>query len=126
MASSSPNDAAASAPVSSDSSDEEPFSEASWNILLAIMDTVIPSIRKASSASEVSEKSALSNIAYDGVVGQIKSTATAELDNQLLEIYLAESPSTIPRFRELLRITCMTLLPQESKNKLAFFLGALK
>lgn len=103
----------------------EPFTEANWTTLMAIMDTVIPSIRRESAPTKDLNQHALADADYDAAVQRIKSTVVDIPDGDLLDIYLDEKPSNIPRFQELLRLTFMKYVREDGKKSLAFVLSAL-
>jgi hypothetical protein len=104
----------------------DPFTKANWDLLMAIMDTVIPSIQRESASSKELNRRALPDLEYNAAVDRIKKAATNAPSSDLLDIYLNENPSSIPRFRELLRMLFMHLVPAEGRKKMAFILGALK
>jgi hypothetical protein len=105
---------------------EQPFTEANWTTLMAVMDTVIPSIRRESASNHELSRYVLPDPKYNTAVAEIKSTVANISDDNLLDIYLDEKPSSIPRFQELLRMTFLKFVHDDGRKKMAFILGALK
>jgi hypothetical protein len=105
---------------------ELPFTEANWTTLLAIMDTVIPSIRRETQATDKSTQLSISDVQYNTTVTYLKNTITNPPDSESLDEYLDEKPSDNPRFRELLQRTFMSYVKDDAKKGLGFILATLK
>ncbi len=104
----------------------EPFSELNWRTLMAIMNTVIPSIHRQTKSSDEFKQLLIPDAEYNKVVGSIKRTVAGVSDDQLLDVYFDENASSIPRFEELLRDTFNLYVREEGKKGMAFILSALK
>lgn len=104
---------------------DEPFTQLNWTTLMAIMDTVIPSIGRESLSKQELNKRALPDAEYNAAADDIRSTLIDVPDGDLLDTYLDEKPSSIPRFQELLRMTFMQFVRDDGRKKMAFILGAL-
>lgn len=102
------------------------FTEANWQMLMAIMDTVIPSIQKESVSAKGLNDRTVSDREYDGAIAQIKEEVVGVSDDQLLEVYFNEKASSIPQFQELLRETVSKHVREDAKKGLAFVMSALK
>lgn len=105
---------------------ELPFTEANWTTLLAIMDTVIPSIRRETQATNKVTQLTISDMEYNTAVSHLKDTVTSAPDSESLDEYLDERPSENPRFRELLQRTFVNNVKDDARNGLGFILAALK
>jgi hypothetical protein len=104
----------------------EPFTEANWTLLMALMDTVIPSIQRKSSSKRELNRRALPDADYNAAVDRIRGTIVNIPDGDLLDTYLDEKPSSIPRFQELLRMTFLQYVREDGRKAMAFILSALK
>lgn len=109
-----------------DPPNELPFTEANWRTLLAIMDTVIPSIRRETQATNNSAQLTISDIEYNTTVDHLKNTVTNAPDSESLDEYFNEKPSEIPRFQELLKRTFVYNVKNDARQGLGFILAALK
>lgn len=105
---------------------ELPFTEANWKTLLAIMDTVIPSIRRETQATDKSTQLAITDVQYNTTVNHLKDTVTNAPDSESLDEYLDERPTENKRFRELLQRTFVFNVRDDAKKGLGFILAALK
>lgn len=104
----------------------DPFTEEQWTILMAIMDTIIPSIRKESNTSNKIEQLTVSDVQYDTAVDHLKSTVVEPPTSEALDEYLDERPSANPRFQSLLKRYLGQYAPEDAKKGLSFVLSALK
>ncbi|KUJ12732.1 long chain fatty alcohol oxidase-like protein [Mollisia scopiformis] len=104
---------------------ELPFTEANWRTLLAIMDTIIPSIRRETQATDKSTQLTISDIEYNTTVDDLKKTVTNPPDSESLDEYFNERPSEIPRFQELLKRTFVFNVRDDARKGLGFILAAL-
>ena len=104
----------------------EPFTEDQWKILMAIMDTVIPSIGRETTAGDNVGQLTLSDAQYNTALDNIKNTVVNPPTNESLDQYLHESPSANPRFQSLLKRTLGQYAPEDARKGLAFVLSTLK
>jgi len=107
----------------------EAFTSDQWLILMSIMDTVIPSIRRESVADCGLSNLTISEGKYNATVVQLKNTAVAgpgSLDGKSLEKYLDERPSDISDFQGLLKRSLVHFAREDARKGLAFILSTLK
>ena len=102
------------------------FSEGQWAILMAIMDTVIPSLRRETRTSDEIKQLAVSDFQYNTIVGRFKKTAVDPPSTEALDEYLDERPSANPRFQSLLKRYLGHYAPVDAKKGLSFVLSTLK
>lgn len=94
---------------------------------MAIMDTVIPSIKRESvatsrSLSEEHIPDTILNTASD----HLKRTVTNAPTQVQLDEYLAEKPSDNPEFHELVKRTLIDYSREDSRKGFSFLLSAMK
>ena len=104
----------------------DPFTEDQWKILMAIMDTVIPSIRRETTTSNKVEQLTVSDVQYNAAVDHLKNTVVNPPTNESLDEYLDERPSANPRFQSLLKRYLGQYAPEDAKKGLSFVLSTLK
>ena len=75
------------------------FTELQWSTLMAIMDTVIPSIHRASLANDPASQLSVPDGEYSDAVTHMQTTISSPPSNEALEAYLNEKPSDIPAFQ---------------------------
>jgi hypothetical protein len=100
-----------------------------WETMLALADTVIPSIRGSPQVSSSTKHHA-------GITESQLESATASLTAtigrtiaqaaEVAQTYLEESPSSLPAFREGLQRLIADFIHQEGQNGLRFILDVLK
>jgi len=105
---------------------ELPFSHLQWTTLLAIMDTVIPSIRRDTSTNNEVTQLTISDVEYNKTVNHLQKVLVNSPDNKSLDEYLHEKPSSIPRFQALLQRTLSTFVRDDAKQSLSLVLTTLK
>ncbi|KAF8848869.1 putative long-chain-alcohol oxidase FAO2 [Acephala macrosclerotiorum] len=103
---------------------EGPYTEDNWRTLLAIMDTVIPSIRRETTATDKSTQLTISDIEYNKTVNYFKNNTNAP-DSKSLDEYFDERPSANPKFQELLKRTFVFNVREDARKGLGFILAAL-
>ena len=84
---------------------ELPFSALQWSTLLAIMDTVVPSIRRETTTNSDVKQLTISDVEYNQTVHLLQETLVNSPDSESLDEYLNEKPSENPRFQALLQRT---------------------
>ena len=109
-----------------DGPNEEPFTAAQWTTLMAIMDTVIPSIRRDTTTNRTISQLAIADVEYNAAAGHIRKTVVNAPDSESLDEYLNEKASDNPRFQAVLKRTLGHYTPEESRKGLAFVLSALE
>lgn len=105
------------------------FTSDQWLILMSIMDTVIPSIQRASVASNGLSNLTIPDENYNATVAQLRKAAIAGLDapdSESLEKYLDEKPSDNPDFQDLLKRSLVHFAREDARKGLAFILSTLK
>ncbi|KAK2630194.1 hypothetical protein QTJ16_001014 [Diplocarpon rosae] len=103
-----------------------PFTDANWTTLLAIMDAVLPSIRREGSPETRSQfRKTITDTQFHDTITHLKETVVDAPDSKALDEYLDERPSDIPRFRELLKRTLGDYVPQDARKGLGIVLASL-
>lgn len=102
------------------------FNELQWATLMAIMNTVIPSIRRDTTSSNKKNQLTISDVEYNNTVNHLKKVLVNSPDSESLDEYLDEKPSDNPRFRALLLRSLSTFARDDAKKGLSFVLTTLK
>lgn len=102
------------------------FTESQWTTLLAIMDTVIPSVRCESTSDHKVYQRTISDVEYNAAVDHLRRNVTDLPDNESLAELLNERPSDIPEFKDVLLRTVVHYSREDVRKGLAFILSALK
>lgn len=129
MASVSSNQIGALAPLATplpDAPADQFFTDAQWITLMAIMDTVIPSVHRESVASNRPSQLAVADEEYNAAVRDLKNSVVDAPQGEALDTYLQEKPSDNPQFHELLKRTLIHYSKDDARKGLAFILSALK
>ncbi|KAG4430913.1 hypothetical protein IFR05_013605 [Cadophora sp. M221] len=109
-----------------DGPEESPFTETNWITLLAIMDTVIPSITRQKSTNSIeNNQKTISEEEYQTTITHLKETVVDPPNTKNLDEFLAERASDIPGFQQLLKRSLIFYTPQDSRKGLGFILSAL-
>jgi hypothetical protein len=93
---------------------------------MSLMDTVVPSIRPESAATDALAQLALPDAQYQACVDQAKAALPEAPHRQALDEYLADTASGNPAFEDLLKRSLVHYAPEEARKGLAFVLSALK
>ncbi|KAH8595718.1 long chain fatty alcohol oxidase-like protein [Bisporella sp. PMI_857] len=101
------------------------FTEQQWTTLLAIMDTIIPSIHTEATTSYQSEQLTISKEKYNTAFEHLQSNVTNPPSQDLLAKYLEERPSTNPKFQDALQRILVQRSRDDARKGLAFILSAL-
>jgi hypothetical protein len=104
----------------------EPFTPEQWATLLAIMDTVVPSVQRGAKSGSTASVQTLSDTEYDQTVEYFRKTAVGVPAGKAFEDYLNEKPSDNPRFRALLKRSLLAYAREDARKNLTFILSALK
>ncbi|KAG4442836.1 hypothetical protein IFR05_001717 [Cadophora sp. M221] len=102
------------------------YTKAQWKTLMALMDTVIPSIKRESVASTSSiDEEHIPDTIYSTLVHQLKRAVTNAPTEVELEQYLAEKPSDNPDFHDLVKRTLMHYSREDARKGFSFLLSGL-
>ena len=104
----------------------DPFTGEQWKILMAIMDTIIPSIRRETTASNTVDELTVSDVQYNTAVDHLKNIVVNAPTGGPLDEYLDERPSANPNFQSLLKRYLGHYAPDDAKKGLSFVLSTLK
>ena len=102
----------------------EVLTEAQWTTLMAIADTIVPSIEVNSSMSRHSLCVQASDYAI--AVEGIKMGVGPENKAEIAQSYMRENASSLPGFRELLKRTLAEYLREDAKKGIRVILSALE
>lgn len=105
----------------------EAFTADQWATLLAIMDTVIPTIHRDSvSAASTPTVHAIPEVKYNAGIHHARENVVDLPKDDVLDEYLAERPSQCPGFEDLLKRTLVEYSRSDARQGLALVLSALK
>jgi hypothetical protein len=104
----------------------EAFTSDQWLILMSLMDTVIPSIRRESTTEDDLKQLALPNVQYNANVDRIRATVKIAPNSENLDKYFDEKASDNPEFEDLLKRSLIHYAREDARKGLAFILSALK
>lgn len=108
---------------------QNPYTDASWATLLAILEAILPSIRReaagAAGAEPVWQRS-ISDEEYHRTLDHLTATMVDAPNGDDWARYLAERLSEIPRFQDLLRRTLGVYAHADARRGLGVLLAALK
>ena len=104
----------------------EPFTSDQWQMLMSLMDTVIPSIRRESTANDELKQLALPDMQYNAHVDRLKAIVKTLPNAESLDEYFDERVSDNPDFTDLLKRSLVQFAPADARKGLAFILSALK
>ncbi|KAL5353149.1 hypothetical protein ACLOAV_001180 [Pseudogymnoascus australis] len=101
---------------------DDVFTSAQWSILLALMDTVVPRIVRASAASpsRAIDELVISEAEYGAI-----ARATGNDEGETLDAYLAERPSESEEFKGLLRRQLVSYAREDQRRPLMLILSIL-
>ena len=102
-----------------------PFTDTQWATLMAIMDTIIPSIKNDTTTDQTTHQS-ISAEEFEAAVTSLKDTLEKEHDDKVYEEYLNQKASDEPKFQNTLKHTFGKLLPESNRKGLAFILSTLE
>lgn len=104
----------------------EAFTKGQWSSLLAIMDTVVPSFRRDTVATDKINQHAISDAEYTKTLEHLQANVSQALGTAALDEYLEERPSNNPGFCELLLRTLVVFASETARKSLSLVLSALK
>lgn len=102
----------------------EVLTETQWTTLMAIADTIIPSIEVSSMTSRQSLCVQTSDYAI--AVEDIKRGVGPENKAEIAQNYMRENASSLPSFRELLKRSLAEYVREDAKKGIRVILSALK
>ena len=100
------------------------LTDSQWTTLMAIADTIVPSIEVSSALSK--HKLCIQASEYASAIENIKSGKRPEVEANVSQEYLYESASSIPGFKELLQRTLGDYLREDSRKGIRVVLSALE
>jgi hypothetical protein len=109
-----------------DPPNEQFFTDEQWRTLMAIMDTVIPSIRRESMSGHEVDKLTVRDVEFTAAMDHLKKNVVDAPDSEALQEYLAERPSDNAAFQDMLRRSLVQYSPEDARKGLAFVLSTLK
>ena len=104
----------------------EVFTKGQWSSLLAIMDTVVPSVRRDTVATDKINQHAILDAEYTKTLENLQANVSQAQGTAALDEYLEERPSDNPRFCELLLRTLVVFTSETARKRLSLVLSALK
>jgi hypothetical protein len=104
---------------------EDIFTSDQWAILLAIADTVIPSIQRESNGPTIHQL-AITDSEYADTVDKIKKSVQNSPDDKVLTAFLEERPSEVPAFCDLLKRSFAFYVYDDTRRGVGASLSALK
>ncbi len=105
----------------------EPLTPAQWELLLAVMDTIIPAVKREDVPSSLSSSDfVISNAEYTAAFNHLQTALANPPTETALDKYLKEKPSESAEFKELLRRQLLSYTREDRRKGLAFILSALK
>jgi len=103
----------------------DPFTPQQWTTLMAIMDTVIPSIHSSPTSDDKSHLT-ISSEQYAETTKHIRERVVGDFDQEALDRYFQEKASDVPEMRELLKRTFSCNVPPKGQKGFGLILNALK
>ncbi|KAF8858647.1 hypothetical protein BDZ45DRAFT_802417 [Acephala macrosclerotiorum] len=102
------------------------FTEEQWTTLMAIMDTVVPSIKRESVATSPSlSEEHIPDTILSAASDRLKRAVTNAPTQAQLDEYLAEKPSDNPEFHELVKRTLIDYSREDARKGFSFLLTAM-
>ena len=102
------------------------FTDEQWTTLMAIMDAVIPSVRRESRTGNKKFQLTVSDVEYNSAIDHLKKSLVNCPASDTLDEYLDENVSGIPAFQETLKRALVYYTKDDAKRGLALILSALK
>ena len=93
---------------------------------MAIMDTVIPSIRRESSGADKYSQLTISDTVFNATTDHISKTVTNPPHSKAWDEYLDETPSSYPEFKDTIKRMLSFYVREDGRKGLGFILSALK
>jgi hypothetical protein len=102
------------------------YTEAQWTTLMAIMDTVIPSIRRESEGENSISQLCIADVEYQKAADHIREKVTNAPSSAALDEYFQEKPSDLPEFLETIKRMLWFYVREDGRKGLSVVLSALK
>ena len=103
------------------------YNETQWKTLMALMDTVIPSIKRESAGSTSTlDEELIPDTLYSTAVHQVQRVVPNSASEVQIDEFLAEKPSDNPEFHELVKRTLMQYSREDARKGFSFLLSGLK
>jgi hypothetical protein len=107
------------------------FTQAQWDILMAIMDTIMPRIVRQSKVGELRGKEKLNvyvmpEADYRTAIAHMKESVVDPPDEETFDAYLAERPSDNAEFQDLLLRQLVHYAREDQRDGMKFVLSALR
>lgn len=104
------------------------FTPEQWTTLLALMDTVVPSLKceMAAPLHRSLDDSLLPDVKYNSITNTLKKTLLTSPTDVQLDEFLSEKASASPDFQELLKRSLIQYSREDARKGLAFLMSALK
>jgi hypothetical protein len=102
------------------------FTDEQWTTLMAIFDTVIPSVRRESTTGNKTSQLVVLDVEYNAAVDDLENIVVNAPDSRSLDKYLGEKPSDNPAFQDVLKRALIQYTRDDGRKGLAFILSALK
>lgn len=104
----------------------EAFTPEQWTTLMAIMDTVIPSVRRQSVQANPRTSISIPDVQYSSAIDHIKTSVSEAPSSEELDKYMDERPSENKAFEDVLKRTLIHYARDDVRKGLIFVLSALK
>lgn len=105
---------------------DDPLTKEQWRTLMAVADTVIPTVTEKSVNGASHNEFAVASETYRDAVADVNTHALRSTNKQLTAQYLGERPSELPGFRENMQRHLMLFTPQQMRQLMQFVLNMLK
>ena len=102
----------------------EYLTESQWTTLMAIAETIIPSIQVSSSPS--AHKLSIEGAEHATAIDKVKQSLSNTVDERIPRAYLEESASSIPDFKKSLHRTLGSYLREDARKSIRVFLSTLE
>ncbi len=96
-----------------------------WTTLLAIADTIVPSI-EVSSPLNSTKHLRIEASEYTVAVEKLKNSISEDVDPAITRTYLQENASSIPEFKQLVHRTLGNYVREDARKGIALILTALE
>ncbi len=103
----------------------EVLTQSQWTTLMAIADTIIPSL-EVSSASSSTTHFRIEASEYTVAVEKLKEAIPGDAEADLPRLYLNENASSVPGYKELVHRTLGEYVREDGRKGIALILTALE
>jgi hypothetical protein len=109
-----------------DAPEGEAFTPEQWATLLAIMDTVVPSVQRGTKSGSTATQQTLADAEYNKAADDLRKAVVGPVDEKDIDDFLSEKPSANPRFQALLKRSMIAFSREDVRKNLILVLSALK